>query len=44
VCLHDGHREDPSASQDATVAAVPALVQGLRDDGYELVTVSELLG
>ena len=44
VCLHDGDRKDPAVSRDATVAALPAIVQGLRRDGYELVTVSELLG
>ena len=31
-------------TRDATVAALPAIVQGLRRDGYELVTVSDLLG
>lgn len=44
VCLHDGDRKDPAVPRDATVAALPAIVQGLRRDGYELVTVSELLG
>jgi len=43
VCLHDGDRKDPAVPRDATVAALPAIVQGLRRDGYELVTVSELL-
>jgi peptidoglycan-N-acetylglucosamine deacetylase len=44
VCLHDGDRKDPDATQDATVEALPAIVRELRADGYELVTVSELLG
>jgi peptidoglycan/xylan/chitin deacetylase (PgdA/CDA1 family) len=44
VCLHDGDRKDPSAPREATVAALPELVRGLRADGYELVTVTELLG
>lgn len=44
VCLHDGDRKDPAIGRDATVAALPAIVQGLRGDGYELVTVSELIG
>jgi len=44
VCLHDGDRKDPAVTRDATVAALPGVVQGLRRDGYELVTVSELLG
>ena len=43
VCLHDGDRKDAAVTRDATVAALPAIVQGLRRDGYELVTVSELL-
>ena len=43
VCLHDGDRKDPTVARDATLAALPAIVQGLRDDGYQLVTVSELL-
>ena len=33
-----------AVTRDATVAALPAIVQGLRRDGYELVTVSDLLG
>ncbi len=44
VCLHDGDRKDPAIGREATVAALPAIVRGLRRDGYELVTVSELLG
>jgi peptidoglycan/xylan/chitin deacetylase (PgdA/CDA1 family) len=44
ICLHDGDRKDPAVTRDATVAALPAIVQGLRGDGYELVTVSELIG
>lgn len=44
VCLHDGDRKDPAVTRDATVAALPSIVRGLRGDGYDLVTVSELLG
>jgi peptidoglycan/xylan/chitin deacetylase (PgdA/CDA1 family) len=44
VCLHDGDRKDPAVHRAATVAALPAIVQGLRSDGYDLVTVSQLLG
>lgn len=44
VCLHDGDRKDPAVGRDATVAALPEIVQGLRREGYELGTVSELLG
>ena len=43
ICLHDGDGKDPTVTRDTTVAALPAVVQGLRRDGYELVTVSELL-
>ena len=44
VCLHDGDRKDSAIGREVTVAALPGIVQGLRRDGYELVTVSELLG
>jgi peptidoglycan/xylan/chitin deacetylase (PgdA/CDA1 family) len=44
ICLHDGDRKDAAVTRDATVAALPAIVRGLRRDGYELVTVSDLLG
>lgn len=44
VCLHDGDRKDPAVRREATVAALPAIVQGLRRDGYDLVSVSELIG
>lgn len=44
ICLHDGDRKDADVTRDATVAALPTIVQGLRRDGYELVTVSDLLG
>jgi len=44
ICLHDGDGRDSAVTRDATVAALPAIVQGLRSDGYELVTVSDLLG
>jgi peptidoglycan-N-acetylglucosamine deacetylase len=43
VCLHDGDRKDPAQARDATLAALPAILRGLRDAGYNLVTVSELL-
>lgn len=43
VCLHDGDRKDPANERAATVAALPEIVAGLRHDGYDLVTVSELL-
>ena len=43
ICLHDGDGKDAAVTRGATVTALPAIVQGLRRDGYELVTVSELL-
>jgi peptidoglycan/xylan/chitin deacetylase (PgdA/CDA1 family) len=43
ICLHDGDGKDPTVTRDETVAALPAIVHGLRRDGYELVTVSDLL-
>ena len=44
ICLHDGDGKDAAVTREATVAALPAIVQGLHRDGYELVTVSDLLG
>lgn len=44
ICLHDGDGKDAAVTREATVAALPAIVKGLRRDGYELVTVSDLLG
>jgi peptidoglycan-N-acetylglucosamine deacetylase len=44
ICLHDGDGKDAAVTRKATVAALPAIVQGLHRDGYELVTVSDLLG
>jgi peptidoglycan/xylan/chitin deacetylase (PgdA/CDA1 family) len=38
VLLHDG-----MANRRSTVGALPAIISGLRDEGYELVTVSTLL-
>jgi peptidoglycan-N-acetylglucosamine deacetylase len=44
VLLHDGQREsNDDAPRSNTRAALPALLAALRADGYELVTVSELL-
>ena len=44
ICLQDGDGKDAAVTREATVAALPAIVTGLRRDGYELVTVSDLLG
>ena len=39
ILLHDG-----GGDRSATVAALPVLIQSLRDRGYSIVPVSELLG
>jgi cellulose synthase/poly-beta-1,6-N-acetylglucosamine synthase-like glycosyltransferase/peptidoglycan/xylan/chitin deacetylase (PgdA/CDA1 family)/spore germination protein YaaH len=39
ILLHDG-----GGDRSATVAALPMLIQALRDRGYEIVPVSELMG
>jgi peptidoglycan/xylan/chitin deacetylase (PgdA/CDA1 family) len=44
VLLHDGQRETNDESpRPSTLAALPALLEHLRSDGYEFATVSELL-
>lgn len=42
VDLHDA--EGAPAAPERLVAALPAMIDGLRDAGYELTTVAELLG
>lgn len=44
VLMHDGVPSDRKGDRAATVKAVKAIVPWLKDHGYELVTVSELLG
>jgi peptidoglycan/xylan/chitin deacetylase (PgdA/CDA1 family) len=46
VCLHDGRPRDSTSapSRQPTVDAVGAIVPALIEQGYELVTASELLG
>ena len=39
ILLHDG-----GGNRSATVAALPTLIQALRDHGYKIVPVSELMG
>ena len=39
ILLHDG-----GGDRSATIAALPVLIQSLRDRGYEIVPVSELVG
>jgi peptidoglycan-N-acetylglucosamine deacetylase len=44
VLLHDGQREtNDAAPRQATRAALPTLLDRLRGDGYEFVTVSKLI-
>jgi peptidoglycan/xylan/chitin deacetylase (PgdA/CDA1 family) len=44
VLLHDGQRETNDAQpRPSTVAALPTILERLRSDGYEFLTVSELL-
>ena len=44
VLFHDGQRETNDASpRMSTLAALPAILERLRADAYELLTVSELL-
>ena len=47
VCLHDGlppHTAAGTTDRGPTVAALPAILDGLRERGLGAVTVSELLG
>ena len=39
ILMHDG-----GGDRSATVAALPAIIQALRDRGYQIVPVSELIG
>jgi peptidoglycan/xylan/chitin deacetylase (PgdA/CDA1 family) len=43
LLLHDGAPPNDTRSRDATVVALGAILVGLRADGYDVVTVSELL-
>lgn len=43
VLLHDGHPDNEKGDRSHTVRALPALIAALRTQGYELVTVPELL-
>ena len=44
VLFHDGQREtNDAAPRASTLAALPTILEHLRSDGYEFLTVSELL-
>jgi peptidoglycan/xylan/chitin deacetylase (PgdA/CDA1 family)/GT2 family glycosyltransferase len=44
ILLHDGLNLEHPADRHATVAALPEIIHRLRAEGYEFVTVPELLG
>lgn len=43
VLLHDGGLSGGNADRSGTIAALPAIIDGLRERGYELVTVPDML-
>ena len=43
VLLHDGGLSGGNPDRSGTVEALPAIIAGLRERGYELVTVPEIL-
>lgn len=43
ILLHDGRRTKPKPNCQATVDALPIIIEDLQAKGYEFVTVSELL-
>ena len=44
VLMHDGGLGGGNPDRGATLAALPRVIDGLRDAGYDLVTVPELIG
>lgn len=44
VLLHDGKDGQPGGDRSETVAALPAIIEGLRARGFRFVTVAEMLG
>jgi peptidoglycan/xylan/chitin deacetylase (PgdA/CDA1 family) len=44
ILLHDGMNTEQGVERASTVAAIPGIIQALRDQGYEFVTVDQLLG
>ncbi len=43
VLLHDGGLSGGNADRGGTVEALPAIIDGLRERGYELVTMTEMM-
>lgn len=43
ILLHDAKFNDPREDRSQTIRALPDIILGLRDQGYRLVTVAELL-
>jgi peptidoglycan/xylan/chitin deacetylase (PgdA/CDA1 family)/GT2 family glycosyltransferase len=43
ILLHDGLNLSRNPNRSATVAALPTIIHRLREEGYQFVTVSELL-
>lgn len=44
VLLHDGKEGRPGGDRSQTVAALPAIIEGLRERGFRFVTAAEMLG
>ncbi len=47
ILLHDGYEtihDKAKSDKSLTVLALPAIIEGLRQQGYQFVTVPELLG
>jgi len=44
ILLHDGADTRQDVDRSATVVALPAMIRGLRERGYRIVTVPDLLG
>ncbi len=42
ICLHDGETTDLRADRRETIAALPRIIETLRDDGYSFVTAGEM--
>jgi len=43
VLLHDAKYDDPEENRDQTVRALPVIIDGLRNQGYRLVSLPELI-